>query len=141
MGRQIGIDAPELATLRSLYTTRAQTLYDHQQLACEVLGFREMTEHQRRYLVRWLRDTLAGRAGTGGLLPELKRWFYEHRILLIADRELKRLIAEAARDREAQLLDAVLKAFGAECLAEWEHLLTGSLTTGHRCRPGCGCRR
>ncbi|HEX6705068.1 MAG TPA: Tn3 family transposase [Albitalea sp.] len=85
-----------------------------------------MTEHQRRYVVRWLRETLAGRANTSGLLPELKRWFYEHRILLIADRELKRFIAEAARDREAQLLDAVLKAYGVERLTEWEQALTST---------------
>lgn len=89
-----------------------------------------MTEHQRRYVVRWLRETLAGRAGTSGLLPVLKRWVYEHRILLIADRELKRFIAEAVRDCEAQLLDAVLKAFGAERLTEWDHLLTSTRDDG-----------
>lgn len=130
LGKQIGVDPPELATLRSLYTVRAQTLYDHQQLACQELGLREMTEHQRRYVVRWLREALTGRANATGLLPELKRWFYEHRILLIADRELKRFIAQAARDREAQLLDAVTKAFGTERLAEWDQALTSHCKDG-----------
>jgi hypothetical protein len=97
IGEQVGVSPPEVASLRSLYTKRAQTLYDHQQVACEALGFQPMTEHQRRYVVRWLRETIAGRAGSTSLLPELKRWFYEHRILLIADRELKRFIAEAHR--------------------------------------------
>ena len=130
LGQQIGVAPPELATLRSLYTTRAQTLYDHQQLACDVVGFREMTEHQRRYVVRWLRETLAGRGGISGLLPELKRWFYEHQILLIADRELKRFIAEAIRDREALLLQAVMKAYGPERLTEWADAITGDRDDG-----------
>lgn len=108
IAEQIGVEEPpEIATLRSLYTERPRTLADHQQLAYEELGFQQMTEHQRRFVVRWLRETLAGRAGAGSLLPELKRWFYEHHILLIADRELRRFIAEAARDQEAQLLDAL----------------------------------
>ena len=52
-----------------------------------------MTEHKRRYVVRWLRETFADRADRSSLLPELKCWFYDHRILLIGDLELKRLIA------------------------------------------------
>jgi hypothetical protein len=61
IGEQVGVTPPEVASLRSLYTKRAQTLYDHQRLACAALGFQSMTEHQRRYVVRWLRETMAGR--------------------------------------------------------------------------------
>jgi len=39
-------------------------------VACEAIGFQPMTEHQRRYVVRWLRETIAGRAGSSSLLPE-----------------------------------------------------------------------
>jgi len=127
---QIGVEPPEIATLRSLYAKRERTLADHQALAYKALGFQQMTEHQRRYVVRWLREALAGRANASGLLPELKRWFYEHRILLIADRELKRFIAQAARDREAQLLEAVLSAYGAERLGEWDRVLAGTRDDG-----------
>ena len=41
----------DLASLRALYA-RGRTLFDHQQQACEALGFAWMTEHQRRALVR-----------------------------------------------------------------------------------------
>ena len=58
LGDEIGIPALELASLRALYV-RGRTLFDHQQLACEVLGFQWMTEHQRRALVRTLRDEVA----------------------------------------------------------------------------------
>lgn len=130
VGGQVGVPAPEIATLRSLYSDRPRTLADHQQLAYQELGFQQMTEHQRRYVVRWLREILAGRGGINGLLPELKRWFYEHQILLIADRELKRFIAEAVRDREAQLLQASMKAYGAERLTEWADAITGERDDG-----------
>jgi TnpA family transposase len=130
IGEQIGVPAPEVASIRSLYVTRAQTLYDHQQVACVALGFRQMTEHQRRYVVRWLRETLAGRAGGILLLPDLKRWFYDHRILLVAERELRRLIAGAQRDHEAQLIDGLVRAYGAPRLAEWDQTLASTRDDG-----------
>lgn len=124
IGQQVGIAPPEVAALRSFYTTRPQTLYDHQQLACETLGFRKMSEHQRRYVVRWLRETFAGRTETSSLLPDLKRWFYDHRILLIADRELKHLIASAQRDYETQLAGHLITSYGEERLTKWGKILT-----------------
>lgn len=127
---QIGIDPPEIATLRSLYTDRARTLADHQKLAYEALNFQRMTEHQRRYVVRWLRETLTGRADSGSLLPDLKRWFYDHRILLVAERELKRLIVGAQHDHEAQLAEALVRSYGASRLAEWDHALVSAREDG-----------
>ena len=103
LATQTGVDAPEIGTLRSLYVERPRTLSDHQKLAYQTLGFQMMTEHQRRYVVRWLRETLTGRAETRSLVPELKRWFYEHRILQIAERELKHLVAQAQADHESPL--------------------------------------
>jgi len=129
IGGQIGVDSPDIASLRSLYTTRAQTLYDHQQVACDVIGFQQMSEHQRRYVVRWLRETLTGRPD-GGVLPELKRWLYEHGILLVADRELKRLVAGAQRDHEAQLTEALISGYGAKRLAEWDAALAANRDDG-----------
>ena len=120
LGAQLGIEPPEMGTLRSLYIDRMRTLSEHQQLAYRTLGFQQMTEHQRRYVVRWLRETLNGRSDQTSLLPEVKRWFYDHRILQIAPRELKSLIATAQRDHEAQLLKALEHAYGQQKLQEWE---------------------
>jgi hypothetical protein len=36
-----------------------------------------------------------------------KRWFYDHRVLQIASRELKSLISKAQNNDEAQLLTAL----------------------------------
>jgi hypothetical protein len=54
LGAQFAVTAPDLASLRVMYR-RLSTLYEHEQLACEVLGFRDLTEAQRRALVRALR--------------------------------------------------------------------------------------
>jgi len=51
LGVTLGVEAPDLASLRAMYG-RGRTLFDHQQLACEAVGFRWMNEHQRRSLVR-----------------------------------------------------------------------------------------
>ena len=123
LGEQLGIDPPELGTLRSLYDGRTDTLVDHQMLAYQVLGFGPMAEHQRRYVVRWLKERLSGRPERGQLLHELKRWLYEHRILIAHDRLLKRLIVQAVQGVEVALTDTLARAFGESTLDDWGHLL------------------
>ena len=51
LGTQFGIEARELASLRTMYRRR-RTLFEHQDLACAVLDFHAVTETQRRALVR-----------------------------------------------------------------------------------------
>ena len=58
LGTQFSIEPPELASLRALYR-RAQTLREHHQIACETLGFRWFTEHERRALLHAIREELA----------------------------------------------------------------------------------
>lgn len=130
LASQTGVEAPEIGTLRSLYVERPRTLSDHQKLAYQTLGFQMMTEHQRRYVVRWLRETLTGRAETRSLVPELKRWFYEHRILQIAERELKHLVAQAQADHESQLVAKLTQAYGAQMLQDWERALATPVDDG-----------
>ena len=58
LGAQFSITPPELASLRALYR-RAQTLREHHQIACKALGFRWMSEHERRTLLGTIREELA----------------------------------------------------------------------------------
>lgn len=81
LSSELGIDAPELASLRAMYG-RGRTLFDHQQVACESLGFRWMSEHQRRALVRELRDEVGRCADREQLLVRARQWLYEHRLLI-----------------------------------------------------------
>ena len=57
LGARFNVAAPDLASLRAMYR-RAPTLIEHQQLACETLGFRWLSEHHRRCLVRVMREEL-----------------------------------------------------------------------------------
>jgi Domain of unknown function (DUF4158) len=47
LGEQFNVAAPDLASLRAMYG-RGNTLFEHQQLACEVLDFHWLSEAQRR---------------------------------------------------------------------------------------------
>lgn len=123
LGAQLGINPPEVGTLRSLYQTRPRTLVDHQMIGYQALGFGLMTEHQRRYVVRWLKETLPGRPDLSTQLGDLKRWLYEHQILIVHDRELKRLITGAIKTHEANLEETLLRALGEQTLNEWSREL------------------
>ena len=82
-----------------------------------------MTEHQRRYVMRWLKAEISGRQDRKGVLHELKRWLYEHRILLPRDRTLRELIVQAIREVEAALTGELMQAFGEATLDRWGKLL------------------
>src|SRR5260370_15386941 len=99
LSTELGIDAPELASLRSMYG-RGRTLFDHQQVACQSLGFRWMSEHQRRALVRELRDQVRRCADREQLLVGARQWLYEHRLLIVHDRAIHTLIAAALAQLE-----------------------------------------
>ena len=45
LGEQFNVAAPDLASLRAMYG-RGSTLFEHQQLACEVLDFHWLSEPQ-----------------------------------------------------------------------------------------------
>jgi hypothetical protein len=75
LGAQFEIDAPDLASLRTMYRRR-RTLFEQQDLTCSVLGFHDVTEAQRRALVRAINAELSrtggkqwGLAGAGSRRP------------------------------------------------------------------------
>lgn len=123
LGTQLGVDAPDISTLRALYDERPRTLIDHQQLAYQTLGFETMRENQRRYVVRWIKELLTGRPDTSSLLAQVKKWLYEHTILIPHDRELKRLIVSAVNGHEAALETALIDDLGAEAIDNWAQQL------------------
>lgn len=91
-GRELDISTPDLVSLRALYA-RGRTLFDHQQQACECLGFQWMTEHQRRALVRVLRDEVAHCSDRERLLVLARQWLYDHRLLIVHDRVIRAMVA------------------------------------------------
>ncbi len=87
LGNELGIAAPEVASLRAMYE-RGRTLFDHQQVACTVLGFQWMSEHQRRSLVRELRDEVARCADRDQLLVRARQWLYKNKLVIVHERAI-----------------------------------------------------
>ncbi len=108
--RSLNIPQVELVTLRALYRRRQRTLFEHQRWAMNVLRMRPFTDHRQRVVVRLFRD----RARQTIVLPELslsiKKWLYEHRILIPAERRIKELAGRLVREAEQQLAEEVNEA-------------------------------
>ena len=118
LGNELGIDAPEIASLRALYG-RDRTLFDHQQVACTTLGFRSMSEHQRRALVRELRDDVSRFADREQLLVRARQWLYKNRLLIVRDRAIRTLIAAALKELEAETRVAIQAAVPQATRDRW----------------------
>jgi len=123
LGRELGINAPEVASLRAMYG-RDRTLFDHQQVACATLGFRWMNEHQRRALVRELHDEVSRCADREQLLVRARQWLYEHKLLIVHDRAIRALIATALTQLEAGTSSRICAAIPHVKRDRWSALLT-----------------
>ena len=129
LGQMLGITTPDLASLRALYA-RGRTLFDHQQQACEALGFAWMTEHQRRALVRVLRDEVTHSADRERLLLHARHWLYEHRLLIVHDRVIRSLVAVALTELEAATAQAIRAAVPPALLKRWASALDSARPDG-----------
>jgi TnpA family transposase len=123
LGEQFGVAAPDLASLRTMYHRR-RTLFEHQEVACETLGFHWLSEAQRRALVRVLRDELARTSDRGRLLQFARHWLYEHRLIVLRERDLRSMIVKAIRQYEAALARSIVKAVDPELRSRWLATLT-----------------
>jgi hypothetical protein len=122
LGTQFAVVAPDLASLRALYR-RAPTLIEHQQLACEALGFRWLSEPQRRALVRGLRRELARTRDRERLLGFARRWLYEHQLIIMHERALRSIIVSATRQYEAALARSIRAQIDSDRLECWRQAL------------------
>lgn len=129
LGNELGIDAPEIASLRAMYG-RGRTLFDHQQVACDALGFRWMSEHQRRALVRLLSDEVSRCADREQLLVFARRWLYEHRLLIVHDRAIRALVAAALVQLEAKTAILIRAEIGPSTLERWRRTIAEPHSTG-----------
>ena len=121
LGEQLGVAAPDLASLRS---QRRRTLFEHQEMACKTLGFHWLSEAQRRALVPVLRGELTRTSDRQRLLQFARRWLYEHRLIVLRDRDLRTLIIKAIREREAGLARSIVEGVDPPLLAQWRAAVT-----------------
>jgi hypothetical protein len=122
LGKELGVRAPELASLKALYGRRS-TLFDHQQLAQKTLGFHGMTEHQRRAFVGVIRDEATRLSDKDQLFNFARRWLYDHKFLIEHDRALRSQIAAALDLLETQTGTTIAANVPNDLLKKWRDTL------------------
>jgi hypothetical protein len=119
LGVQFDVEAPDLASLRTMYHRR-RTLFEHQDLACAVVGFHSVTEAQRRALVRAINAELSRTSDRQRLLQFARRWLNDHKQIIPRERELRAYIAKAIRQHEATLVREIVEAIDPALLVQWK---------------------
>jgi hypothetical protein len=123
LGTQFGIEAPDLASLRTMYRRR-RTLFEQQDLACAVLGFHDLPEAQRRALVRAINAELSRTSDRQRLLQFARRWLYDRKQIIPRERELRAIIAKAIRQHETTLVREIVEAIDLKLMVEWKTTIT-----------------
>jgi TnpA family transposase len=122
LGKELGVRPPELASLKAMYV-RGRTLFDHQQMAQETLGFHWMTEHQRRAFVRVMRDEVTRLNDKDQLLIFARRWLYDHQLLIEHDRALRSQIVAALDLLESDTSASIAATVPSDMLDKWRRTL------------------
>jgi len=89
----------------------------------EALGFRWLTEHQRRAFVRALRDEVTRLSDKDQLLTFARRWLYDHKLLIEHDRALRSQIAVAVDLLESETGTSIATTVPSDLLDKWRHAL------------------
>ena len=118
LARQLAIEAPDIASIRALYR-RERTLYEHQNFAADLLGFRPLHAPGERGLVAHLRREAATVYSPHALLSSAYRWLYEHRYFIPRRRRIQDRIRESIRHSEKQFLTTIDAEVPAEKRDAW----------------------
>jgi TnpA family transposase len=129
LGTELGVANPEIASLKAMYR-RARTLLEHQQMACNYLGVKRMREHQRRALVRVLRDEVQRSGDSDQLLVFARTWLYRHKLLIPHARALRAIVAAALVAFESATNQSIAEAVPSDLLNRWRAVLTAARSDG-----------
>jgi hypothetical protein len=53
-----------------------------------------------------------------------RRWFYEHRLIVLRDRDLRTMLIKAIREHEAGLARTIVEGVDSPLLAQWRAAVT-----------------
>lgn len=74
--------------------------------------------------MRVLRDELTRTSDRQRLLQFARRWLYEHRLIVLRERDLRMMIIKAIRQHEAGLARTIVEAVDPLLLAQWRATVT-----------------
>lgn len=123
LGTQLHLTPPLLASIRALYRRR-RTLFDHQHVAMDALGFRDFTEHAKRALTAHLRRAAVSMFSREGLIRRARVWLYEHRYVLPGDKRIAELVRTSSAHLQRQLVAAITTRIDDATRATWIDLLS-----------------
>ena len=129
LGTQIGVSAPELASLKAMYA-HSRTREEHQSLAYQMLGITPMREHQRRAPVTALRDEVKRSGDTDQLIVFARNTLYRWKLLIPRDHDLRAMVGTALTELEQTTSTMILGEVGALRLERWRSSLLQSRPDG-----------
>lgn len=129
IGRQIGVVAPEIASLRTLYRREA-TRAAHEAAARAVMGFKELSAGARSQLVAYLRAECATTHDLAELERRARVWLYIHATVAPPARALEELCRDALSRREAALAADIRAAVGDAQVEAWIDALSERVGDG-----------
>ena len=118
LGKELGVRAPELASLKAQFRRRS-TLFEHQQLAEHTLGFRGTTEHQNRAFVQVLRNEAARLPDKDQMLVFARPWLCDHKCLIESKRAFNTQITTALDLFETQTGEIITATVPNDMLEKW----------------------
>ena len=122
---QAGMPAPRIATLRSIYRRR-MTLFEHQRIAAEALGFKPLVDHPTRRLTAFLRREATAQISRDALVREARLWLYDHGYVLPSARPLEAMAASAQVHGLDELRRAITASVSAAMATTWVAELSGA---------------
>ena len=111
MAGQLQVDAPSIATMRSMYQRRANTLFEHQTWVQDHLKLKSLHDKQEAMLLATLRAASRGTTDLNRLKQVAREWLDSRKTLLPAESTLHDICVRASKDTEASILDGFCKSF------------------------------
>lgn len=123
LGAQLNIKVPRVTSVRALYPRR-RTLHEHQQVAQALLGVRALPPQAKSHLIAHLRKSALGATQPGELLGPARAWLFEHRYLIIHERELLDWCRDVVRNDEQTLARQIKRQVSDAKRKTWIAALT-----------------
>mgnify|MGYP000926614368 FL=1 len=124
VGESLGIRAPTIATLRSMYMRR-QTHYEHQLWLKEYLGLADIGHECSDELVAHL-SALAGEVTSiDELVTAAQLWLFERKRIIPGDRQVRDLARKCYASAEASILKQVRAAVPAQTISRCRSTIFG----------------
>ena len=128
---QLGVKAPAIATLRSIYD-RDKTRLEHQWWAMKFLGFRKADKQALAPLPSYLQNEARHTADRDTLVQRAKLWLYQHKYLSLSQRDLDSLAANAATSSETAFLGYLTGLLSETEIKQWTKAVTRIEQTSQR---------